>query len=317
MRPRAFFGRCLLLTVCLSAGACGEQGGASTVEPGLEVSGPTGVLTIGSVSLNPAQEYEVMRPLANYLASRMAEAGIGRGRVVVVDSLRKMVAELDAGRVDVYIDSPFPIGFVLQRAEARVVLRRWKRGSDTYRSVVFTRADSGVNSIGDLPGSVIAFGESFSTSSYLMPKAALASSGLRLVNYEDPAASVPADEVGYVFSNDAENTMIWVLKGKVTAGSVNEDYYRALAGSRIDELKVLHRTDSVPRNVVCVRTTLDPSVIGSLIAVLIDMDEGEKGREVLREFEETTRFDRFPDGPDSALEAIVALLPFVEEDLGK
>ncbi len=128
------------------------------------------------------------------------------------------MTELDAGRVDVYIDSPFPIGFVLQRADARVVLRRWKRGSDTYRSVIFTRADSGVNSIEDLRGKVIAFGESFSTSSYLMPKAALASSGLKLVNYEDPAASVPADEVGYVFSNDAENTMIWVLKGKVTAG---------------------------------------------------------------------------------------------------
>jgi hypothetical protein len=38
---------------------------------------------------------------------------------------------------------------------------------------------------------VIAFGEPFSTSGFLMPKAALSSAGLRLVNYADPAASIP------------------------------------------------------------------------------------------------------------------------------
>ncbi len=307
----------LLLAACLAFVACGQGGGAETVDPELPVSRPAGMLTIGSVSLNPAQEYEVMRPLANYLASRMGEAGIGRGRVVVVDSPSKMVKELDAGRVDVYIDSPFPIGFVLQRAQAEVILRRWKRGTDSYRSVVFTRADSGVDSLEDLPGRVVAFGESYSTTSYLMPKAALASSGLRLVNYEDPAASVPSDEVGYVFSNDAENTMIWVLKGKVTAGAVNENYYLALAGSRIDELRILHGTEEVPRNMVCVRTALDASVIGTLVTVLLGMDEDDEGRAVLQGFEETTKFDRFPNGPDKALETVVALLPFVEEDLGK
>lgn len=309
--------RCLMILACIVANACGQGSEAETNPPGSAVSSPTGVLTIGSVSLNPGQEYEVYRPLADYIVSRLHDVGIGQGRVVVVDSLRKMVEELDAGRVDVYIDSPFPVGFVLQHTDARVVLRRWKRGSDAYGSVIFTRTDSGVDSLEDLRGKVVAFGESFSTTGYLMPKAALVSSGLNLVNYEDPAASVPADQVGYVFSDDAENTMFWVLKEKVTAGAVNEDYYLALAGSRADELKVLYRTESVPRNLVCIRSAVDPMVAGALTAVLLGMDGDEDGRLVLQRFEETTRFDRFPDGPESALAQVIALLPFVAEDIGR
>ena len=86
---------------------------------------------------------------------------------------------------------------------------------------------------------------------------------------------------------------------------------------RAQQLKVLHRTESVPRNIVCVRSSLDASVTGALTTILLGMEGDEEGRSVLQGFEETTRFDRFPDGPESAIEKVVALLPFVEEDLGK
>jgi len=212
---------------------------------------------------------------------------------VVVGSLSQMVEELREGRVDLFIDSPFPAVFVWQRGDVEPILRRWKRGSDVYKSVVFTRADSGVESVDQLAGKIVAFGEPFSTSGFLMPKAALASAGLRLANYEDPAASIPNDRVGYVFSNDAENTLFWVLKRKVVAGAVNADYFEALAGGRIGELRILHTTEAVPRNVVCVRNSLDEA------------------------FEETTKFDRFPGGSEHDLAHIMTLLPHVQEDLGQ
>ena len=46
----------------------------------------------------------------------------GHGRIEVVDSLNRMVTELDSGRVDIYIDSPFPTGFVLQHSDIKVLL---------------------------------------------------------------------------------------------------------------------------------------------------------------------------------------------------
>jgi len=278
---------------------------------------PAGVLTIGSVSLNPTQEYELVRPFADFVAANLHHVGIGRGRVVVVGSLSKMVEELREGKVDLLIDSPFPAVFVWQHGDVEPILRRWKWGSDVYRSVVFTRADSGVESVDELVGKIIAFGEPFSTSGFLMPKAALASAGLRLVNYEDPAASIPGDRVGYVFSNDAENTMFWVLKQKVLAGAVNADYFEGLAGDRINELRVLQTTEAVPRNVVCVRNSLDPSVVHAIENLLLEMHLSDEGRASLERFEETTKFDRFPGGAEQDLARIMTLLPHVREDLGQ
>jgi phosphonate transport system substrate-binding protein len=275
------------------------------------------VISFGSVSLNPTREYEVVRPFADYLAANLHEVGIGRARVVVVGSLSQMVEELREGRVDLFIDSPFPVAFVWKHGSVTPLLRRWKRGSEAYRSVVFAREDSGIASVEDLPGRIIAFGEPFSTSGYLMPKAALSSAGLRLVNYEDPAASIPADHVGYIFSNDAENTMFWVLKNKVAAGAVNADYYLALAGDRRDELRVLHTTEAVPRNVVCVRDGLDPQVVGAIERALLEMHLSEDGQAALGDFEETARFDRFPQSAEEDLALIVTLLPHVQEDLGQ
>jgi phosphonate transport system substrate-binding protein len=305
-----------LFAIATMVVSCGRDPVMSVQETGPE-SRPPGILTIGSVSLNPAAEHDVFRPLADYLAARLASVGIGRGRVVVVDSLSTMVNELDAGKVDIYFDSPFPVGFVVEHSDTKVLLRRFKRGAKDYRSVLFSRAGEGVETLADLRGRVIAFGEPFSTTGYILPKAALVSDGFKLVNFEDPAATVPDDEIGYVFSNDAENTMVWVLKGKATAGAVNEDYFEALAGSRIGELKILYRSKAVPRNIVCARGDLDPEVVRAVVGVLLGMDEDISGREVLTSFEQTSRFEVFPEGGQQALASVIELLPFVEEDLGR
>jgi phosphonate transport system substrate-binding protein len=278
---------------------------------------PSGVLTVGSVSLNPTQEFEIFRPFARFLATRLHDVGIGKGRVVVVDSLSRMAAEIDRGNVDLYVDSPFPASFVCDRSGASPVLRRWKRGSDVYQSVVFTRADSGISSVDDLKGRILAFGEPFSTSGFLMPKAALSHSGLQLFRYEDVAATIPPDEVGYVFSNDVENTVFWVLKGKVAAGAANKDYFLAIAGSRLSELRIIHETERVPRNVVCVRDGLDRQIAKAVEEVLLSMEDDGEGRAALEAFEATIRFDRFPGGTQLHLGPVAALMPYVEEDLGQ
>lgn len=305
----------VILMVVLFAG-CG-RGGPVPVGELDPTARPSGVLTIGSVSLSPAQEHGVFRPLADYLAARLGSVGIGRGRVVVVDSLGAMVDELDAGRVDIYIDSPFPVGFVVRHSDTRILLQRFKGGAEEYRSVLFARSDGGVEELADLRGRMIAFGEPFSTTGYLLPKAALVSSGYKMVNFADAAAIVPDNEIGYVFSNDAENTMIWVLKGKVTAGAVNEDYFAALAGQRIGELRILYRSDVVPRNVVCARGNLDADVMRAVVSVLLEMDEDAEGRVVLDGFGKTTEFEPFPQGGEQALAGVIELLPYVVEDLGR
>jgi phosphonate transport system substrate-binding protein len=276
----------------------------------------TGTLVFGSVSANPGSEHEIFQPFADHVVARMGEAGIGRARVVVEESLNAMSERLRTGSVDVFIDSPFPVGYVSKSAPVEVLLRRWKRGVDVYSGVVYCRADSGIESLEDLRGRMIAFGSPYSTSSYLMPKSEMMSRGFDLEHYQDTAASVPANRIGYVFSNDAESTLFWVLKGKVQAGAVNKDYFPELAGVRKDELRIVYTTSEMPRNLVCVRADLDSAVKERLRAVLLELNETEDGRAALQAFEETLKFEQLFGAPESALTAINELLPYVEEDLG-
>jgi len=305
------------LLVVLAAELACSAGGTGQAPPEPATAPPAGVLTIGSLSLSPGREHAVVQPFADYLAGRLGPVGIGHGRVVVVESVRGMVEELAAGRVDLYIDSPFPVAFVAGHGSGlKVLLRRWKRGAEAYRSVVFVRADSDIETLADLRGRMIAFGEPFSTTGYLLPKTALVAAGLQVASYQDPAASVPRDRVGYVFSNDAESTVVWVLKGKVSAGAGNEDYFAEMAGERIGELRIVARTPSLPRNLVGARRGLDPEVEAAIVEVLLAMESDETGRAVLEAYEETVRFDRLPQGAEEALEELVGLLPYVAEDLG-
>lgn len=310
----------VLVAVWVFAGGCSQQADESAAVPRTPDTAepiPAGVLRMGSVSVQMAREHAIYLPFVEWVASRLHDVGIGVGKVVVEDSLGAMADRIVAGEVDIYIDSPFPVAWMARQTGVRPLLRRWKQGVPTYSSVVFARSDSGIERVADLRGRVIAFGEPFSTTSFLLPKAQLASAGYELERYEDPAAAVPPDRVGYLFSMDAENTMAWVLHGRIAAGAVNSDYFDEMAAGRRDELRVLLRSDEVPRHVLCYRSGLPIEVVRRLESVLLEMHNDEDGRARLDDFEGTDRFDRFPIDPEQALQPVDALLEYVATDVGR
>src|SRR5262245_6828975 len=182
----------------------------------------TGVrsLTIGSIGIEPAAEIRNFLPLARYLAQQLAPEGIAHGGVVVADSVRQMAAFIRDGKVDLYLDSPFPTLAVSHLSGSRLLLRRWKEGIAEYHTIIFARQDSDIHRLEDLQGQMIAFEKPFSTSGYFLPKLALLQAGLRVVPKRE-VAPVRPDEVGYVLSRHDENTMVWVLRGKVLAGAID------------------------------------------------------------------------------------------------
>ncbi|MBN1766398.1 MAG: PhnD/SsuA/transferrin family substrate-binding protein [Sedimentisphaerales bacterium] len=123
------------------------------------------ILTVGSISNTPKEEIADFQPFVNYLAGRLQSSGFTGGEVVIASSLQEMTDLMKNGRVDLYIDSPFPILTVCEESGAKLFLRRWKKGIKEYNSVIFVRRDSGIESVSDLMGKFIAFEEEFSTAS--------------------------------------------------------------------------------------------------------------------------------------------------------
>lgn len=271
-------------------------------------------IVIGSIAKDIAEEIAVFQPLADYLGARLGDFGIDRGRVVVTENMPEMADLIRKQKVDIYIDSPFPSLWVSARAHTRLQLRRWKGGRAEYRSVILVHRDSDIAGLSELKGKSIAFEDAYSTSGYLLPKAAFVHSGLDPVQIRDMSGPVRPGRVGYIFSYEMENTLALLLRKRITAAGIGSHEFDSLRPWEREQVRVIHRTWAVPRHVVSIRASLDQRLADRISAILKDMENSGEGRQVLNHFEQTTRFDDIPADARTTLEE---LRPLVMEELAK
>jgi len=141
-----------------------------------------------------------------------------------------------------------------------------------------------------LGGKVIAFDEPFSSSGYFVPKVELLKIAFLVLPDRLGGGPVKGDEVRYVFSRGETNTIYMVANGEVAAGAVDDQKYQA-AARNLDSLKILHETASFPRQIVSHRADFPVKLLTKIKSVLLNMTQTDEGRKVLREFDNTTKFD--------------------------
>ncbi len=255
-------------------------------------------LVIADVSNNPAKKIKRFQPMADYLAANLSQFDVGVGEVKVASDLNTIISWMKSGEIDLYFDSPYPAMMITDKTGAKPILRRWKDGKPDYYTVIFTMSDRGIKSIADLKGKMIGFDEISSTTGYLLPMAYLLNKGFKPVEKNPTDDGVAANEVGYVFSGDDENTIQWVISGKVAAGAVDIETFMEIPEESRKAMTILAESEKVARHVVMVRPDLDPKQVEAIEALLVGMDKTPQGKTVLKEFEETAKFDDFPTEGD-------------------
>ena len=244
--------------------ACeGRTPSSSSSRVGLDV--PTGrANALADVDADsPVKKLKRFQPLADYLASDLAEFGISRGIVRIAPDLDTLIGWMSRGEVDLYFDSVFPATIVADRADALPVLRRWRNGVGEYHSIIFARADAGLREIGDLRAKTVALDEPYSTSGYPLPLSYLIKAGLTPAMHGINDRESNRSVVGYVFSGDDDNTVQWVISGKVDAGAVDNQTYAGIPGATRNLLSVVAETESVPRQAVMARKGLEPELLAA------------------------------------------------------
>jgi phosphonate transport system substrate-binding protein len=250
--------------------------------------------------------------MADYLAAQLGDFDIRASEVKIAPNLNTMSQWIEAGEVDLYFDSPYPVLVISDETGAEPILRRLKYGVSEYHSVFFTQAESEIESLADLEGQIVAFEESFSTSGFMLPLSFLIEQGKHPVEKSDVEVSVAEDEIGYVFSTADDTTIQWVISGKVPAGVIDNVTFSRLPEETQAELKIIAATEDVPRQMVLVRPGMDGELVTSIRAELLAMDETEAGQAALEIFL-TTKFDEFPEGPEAALARMRTLYELVQE----
>jgi phosphonate transport system substrate-binding protein len=284
------------LLVSLMAAACAPapSGPSQSPLPAMTLSGGGRPLVIGEVAADPVKKSKRFQPLADYLGERLGPVGVTSGEVRMAPDMDVMVRLLQAGEVDVIVDSPYPAMIISDRSGALPILRRWKEGEADYSSLIIARADRGLSSVADLAGQMVAFEVDYSTSGYFLPLTHMLAAGLNPVEKASAESSVRRAEVGYVFARDDDNIVQWVVGGKVAAGAVDNRAFLKIPDEARSQLVILAETERLPRHVVLVRSGLDPRVVEALKTELLAMSESPAGLPVLEAFEATARFDEFP-----------------------
>jgi len=281
----------LLLNVSLASEAVGQP--TNQFAPN--------TIALGMVSASHQREIEEhFRPFVSYLARKVFSASDAEGKVIVASSLPELAKLLDQGKLDFFMESPYPTYVVNQiHSAGKLLLRRWKSGMAEYRSLIASGKDSGINHLEALRVKIIAFKDPESTSGYFLPKFFLQRNGFRLSQAAAPNAQVPATEVGYIFAGDTKKLFEWILTKQVAAGTISDDDFAALDGKRKANLNILAQTELLPRHLVSVRRNLAPESSDRLARALQSMHEDNEGQKILLNTDNTTKFDPLPGGEEA------------------
>ena len=274
---------------------CGAQAAPPPTPEPVVVGAATGKIVLGKISDQPAEEIQDWQPLADYLAAHLGDFGIGVGKVKVAKDLETMADWIASGEVDLVFDNPYSAMYVSDHSGGHFLVRRVKTGEPEKHAVIFTAANSGVNSLADLNGRMIAVEEPESASGFMLPVAYLVEAGLKPTRKASPDLAVAADEVGYVFSLDDDNTVLWVLSGRVVVGSVDGEAFAKFKEENPEALVVLTETESVTRDqpgVVSPKT--DPALIEAVNILLLNLAESDGGQAIMPA--ETVRFAAYSEG---------------------
>lgn len=260
---------------------------------------------VSDVSLDQITAH--FQDLARYVARKLSSTSDIEGRVVVAPRALQLAKLLEEKKVDFYMESPYPTYLINRQGAAVLLLRRWKGGLAEYRSILFTKRDSGTARLEDFRGKIIAFEDPGSTSGYFLPKVLLLRKGFKLSEKPSLQAKVAPKEVGYIFAHTDGNIVNMVLSNQVAAGAISNDDYATLDEKKRADITVLAETETFPRHLVSIRKDFPPALTERLKETLLAMDQNEEGRRILQKTDNTTKFDLLPGGEEAVRRKLIEL----------
>ena len=270
------------------------------------------VLIFGRVHDDPVRSIRDRQEFVDYMAKKLAPLGVTGGKIMVVEKMRLLGQALKEGKVDLFHDSVVPSMVLSKWAGSIPILRQWKYGEADYAGIIVVKKNSGIDTLADLKGKIVAFEEPHSTSASVLPRMLLEEKKLKLVEIKSPGTVKP-DAVGYMYGEDG-SAMNRLITDRVDAATSLDREVQRLKPEIRETIKIIGRTISVPRQIISVRKDLDPKIVKALKEVLINMEKDPEGQGVLKRQQGTTNIDEIPPG---SLERLKYVERYVFSSFGK
>jgi phosphonate transport system substrate-binding protein len=200
-------------------------------------------------------------PFRKYL-----EETVGREiELVVTTDYSSMIEAMRFGRIHLAYFGPLSYVLAKTKSDIEPFAAMVKDGAATYRSVVIANAASGVESLEDAAGKIVAYGDRASTSSHLIPKTMLNEAGLEAEkDYQQQ----------FVGTHDA--VAVAVQNGNAQVGGLSEVIWEAVTErGLVDESKinVLGYSKPYPQYPWTMQSSLAPELKDKIRASFLDLKD--------------------------------------------
>jgi len=222
-------------------------------------------LVLGLPSYLSATElYRHFGPLAEHLGKELGRPVTIHIEVDYEEHLRR----LKNGEIDLAFLGPASYVLYTKRFGAIPLLAAYEtNGSRTFKGYIVVRADSPVETLAQLKGRTIAFGDAKSTMGHLVPRYLLLRAGVDV-----------KELAGHKFLDNQENVALGVLAGNFAAGAVREDIYNRYAR---EGLRAVAASEPMSDHLFVARTGLQADIVRKTATVLQGLRYTEEGRKVL------------------------------------
>ena len=194
----------------------------------------------------------------------------------VPTSYAAVVEAMCAERVDIGWVSPLAYILASKQCGADMSLVSVTRQGTSYRGILITRVDSGIERLDDLRGKRFAWVDPGSTSGYLYPRALIQERGL----VPDTAFSQQ------VFAGGHDKVALAVLQRQADAGAMAKDTLprmTALYPTALEEIRVLEETTDIPNDGVAFRKGLPAEVLQKTREALLRISAREDGQKLFED----------------------------------
>jgi len=201
---------------------------------------------------NPAELATIFKPLISLLEAETG-AKVSFRSAKDYEAFNQAVLK---GEIDIFFMGPSIYAELssLHPDKVRLVATALSKGKPTFKGVIVAKKDGPINSLADLKGKKIAFGDRDSTLSCYIPAAMLMDAGV-------------FDSVKYDFTGKHENVANSVLQGGHDAGGLKPDVAEKFMGQG---LKVIAESAPVYEHVIGVGPKVDDATMKKIQAALIN-----------------------------------------------
>jgi phosphonate transport system substrate-binding protein len=201
------------------------------------------------------------QPLKDYLEKELGK----KIQLIVTTDYSSMIEAMRFGRIDLAYFGPLSYVLAKSKADIEPFAAMVSDGKPTYRSVVIANANANVNSLSDIKGKKVAFGDRASTSSHLIPKTLMAEAGV-----------VHDRDYQQHFVGSHDSVAVNVANGNAEVGGLSEVIWKALLERKLvdaSKVKVIAYSKEYPQYPWTMRSDLKPELKDKIRATFVNLKD--------------------------------------------